>query len=98
MWRVIANEPLRLIEALPLAPVPSALFFNTLLLCAGTSVLALILGAVVGGFLARGRSAFLPMLFALPLAVSPTLMATAYLEISRTPPARAAASLAADST
>jgi iron(III) transport system permease protein len=75
------------------------LFWNTFFLCAGTAALSLLLGVIVAAFLATRKTFSLALIvFAAPLAVSPTLMATAYLEIARTPPARAAASLGAQST
>jgi iron(III) transport system permease protein len=95
----LRENPARLWAALPLSLLARTLFWNTFFLCAGTVAISLLLGAVVATFLAT-REKFSPALlfFAAPLAVSPTLMATAYLEIARTPPARAAASLGAQST
>jgi iron(III) transport system permease protein len=99
MLGVLRDDPARLWQALPFSPLARTLFWNTFFLCAGTAFLSLLLGVIVAAFLAtREKFSLALIFFAAPLAVSPTLMATAYLEIARTPPARAAASLGAQST
>lgn len=98
LWRVLQHEPARLIEALPLQPLQRFLFLNTLGLCTLTAVFALLFGVPVGAACARGprrwRNAF-TILCTLPLALPPMLAASSWLEITRTPPARSMASLAA---
>ncbi len=98
LWRVLSGQPERLLEAVPLRPLQRFLFGNTVQLCALTGVLAVLCGVPVGVAMARGprawRGVFLTAC-ALPLALPPMLMAGAWLEWTRTPPARALASLAA---
>ncbi|HEX8237328.1 MAG TPA: ABC transporter permease subunit [Abditibacteriaceae bacterium] len=98
LWRVLWHQPARLIEALPLQPLQRFLFLNTLALCASSAAFALLFGIPVGAACARGphrlRNVF-TVLCILPLALPPMLAASAWLEITRTPPARSMASLAA---
>lgn len=101
---IALREPARLLEALPLSRLPRTLFLNTTILSTLTAALAVAFGIPTGLFLASaspaGRFRVLAVLAFLlcvvPLAIPPTLGATAYLEITRTPPARSLASLAAD--
>jgi ABC-type Fe3+ transport system permease subunit len=98
LWRVVRHEPARLIEALPLQPLQRFLFLNTLALCALSAAFALLLGIPVGAACARGPRRWRPvftLLCTLPLALPPMLAASSWLEITRTPPARSMASLAA---
>ena len=100
LWEILRANPTRFFEAFPIRPLPRILFWNTLLLSVSSAFLALILGAIVASVLVR-RSRFqilAVVLCVLPLAIAPTLMATAFLAWTRLPPARAAASLAATST
>ena len=100
LWEVLTTQPSRFFEAFPIRPLPRILFLNTLLLSVSSALLALGLGAVVAAALLR-RSRFqiaAVILCALPLAIAPTLMATAFLAWTRLPPARAAASLGATNT
>jgi iron(III) transport system permease protein len=96
---VLWHTPSRWREMLPLDPLPRALLWNTLSLAVLTALLSFVFGIIVAIALARGpkylRGVGL-VLCALPLALPPTLPASAYLEWSRTPPARALASLGAD--
>ena len=97
--REAASHPAQLLEALPLRPLQRSLFFNSLALSALCGVFSLVFGIPAALALARGPKKWRPfvaMLTALPLALPPTLMATAWLEITRTPPARSLASLAAE--
>jgi len=99
LWDVLRLQPARWSETLPLRPVQQRLFINTLTLAFLTAGLAVTFGLPTALWLARGHRFWrLPGLFlcALPLALPPTLGATAWLEITRTPPARSLASLAAD--
>lgn len=82
-----------------LSPLSQSLLVNTLLLCALSALLAILFGVLVAIAAARGPRPPRPiilLLCALPIVLPPTLMASAYLEYSRTPPARSVASLAAD--
>lgn len=93
------SHPAQLLEALPLRPLQRSLFFNSLMLSALCGAFSLLFGVPAGLALARGPGRARPLvslLTALPLALPPTLMATAWLEITRTPPARSLASLAAE--
>jgi iron(III) transport system permease protein len=87
------------ISAAFFSPLSRTLLFNTLSLCFGAAALAILLGVPVAVAAARGphkfRAAILT-LCALPIALPPTLMASAYLAYSRTPPATSLAALAAD--
>ncbi len=97
--REIWAHPVRWREILPFAPLPRVLLWNTCLLALCTGLLSLFFGSVVGVVLARGPKLLRGIglvLCALPLALPPTLPASAYLEWSRTPPARAMAALGAD--
>lgn len=98
LWQVATQQPARLLEALPLQALPRSLFLNTLILGVLTAGVAIVCGVPVAIAIARGprrlRGPGL-LLAALPLALPPTLGATAYLELTRTPPARSMASLAA---
>lgn len=81
------------------SPLSRALLGNTLLLGAGTGLLTVLIGFPVGYAAARGLRILHPIILAwcaLPLALPPTLLASAYLEYSRLPPARSVASLAAE--
>jgi iron(III) transport system permease protein len=98
LWHVIRAEPARLSGALPGRPLPRFLFVNTLALSALTALIAVVLGLPVGIAMARGPHGFRPLctlLCALPLALPPMMLASAWLEVTRTPPARSMASLAA---
>jgi iron(III) transport system permease protein len=81
------------------SPLSRALLFNTLTLCFGTAALSVLFGVPVAVAAARGprllRAPIL-LLCALPIALPPTLMASAYLEYSHLPPAKSVATLAAD--
>ncbi len=93
------SHPTHFLEALPLRPLQRSLFFNSLMLSALCGAFSLLFGVPVALALARGPRKARPLialLTALPLALPPTLMATAWLEITRTPPARSLASLAAE--
>jgi len=100
LWEIFRTNPSQFFEAFPIRPLPRVLFWNTLLLSVSSAILALILGAIVASVLVRrSRFQILATVFcALPLAIAPTLMATAFLAWTRLPPARAAASLAATNT
>jgi iron(III) transport system permease protein len=96
--QIVLKDPTRLLEALPLAPLPRILFLNTAILCVLSAALAVLFGLPVGWLMARASQrirTFVMLLAALPLALPPMLMATAWLEITRTPPARSLASLGA---
>jgi len=103
LLQIVQHEPQRLLEALPLERMPRTLFLNTAMLSALTALVSVAFGLPVGLFLARQTrgaklrpwGALALILCAMPLAIPPTLGATAYLEITRTPPARSMASLAA---
>jgi ABC-type Fe3+ transport system permease subunit len=98
LLRVVWHQPGRLLEALPLQPLQRFLFLNTLGLCVLTAGLAVTFGVPVGAASARGpqnRRNVFTVLSVLPLALPPMLAASAWLEITRTPPARSMASLAA---
>jgi iron(III) transport system permease protein len=98
LWHVIRTEPARLAGALPGRPLPRFLFLNTLALSTLTALIAVVLGLPVGVAMARGPRRSRPLctlLCALPLAVPPMMLASAWLEVTRTPPARSMASLAA---
>jgi iron(III) transport system permease protein len=94
--KVLWAHPERLIQALPARGVARSMFVATLELSALTALLALFFGFVCALVLARGprwiRGAG-TILSVLPLALPPTLGATAFLEWTRTPPLRALASL-----
>ena len=93
------SHPAQILEALPLRPLQRSLVFNSLLLSALCGAFSLLFGIPAALALARGPRKARPLialLTALPLALPPTLMATAWLEITRTPPARSLASLAAE--
>lgn len=96
--QALAARPEQLAEAMPLRGASRAMFVNTLQLVALTVCFAAIFGLVCGVALsklsARSRGA-LQVLVALPLALPPTLLATAFLEWSRLPPLRSLASLGA---
>jgi iron(III) transport system permease protein len=98
LWHVVVSDPKRVLETLPIEPLQRALFRNTLSLCFLTAIGATIFGAIVGICAARGTNFwrnFFTIFSALPLALPPMLMASAWLEWTRTPPARSMASLAA---
>ena len=93
---VLAVSPPRFFEALPLRGVARSLFWDTLQLSFLTTLFALLFGVVCALAIARGPQRFrfsALLLSALPLALPPTLGATAWLEWTRTPPLRALASL-----
>lgn len=95
----VLHQPLLLWEALPLSTLSRSLFFNSLLLAVLSGLLSCVFGIFPALALARGAKQIrftLSLLCALPLALPPTLMATTWLELSRTPPARSLASLAAN--
>jgi iron(III) transport system permease protein len=99
LWQAIGQNARLLLESLPLQPLGRSLFVNSLFLAALTGVLCGLLGVIPALALARGPKLlrpFVALFCALPLALPPTLMATAWLELSRTPPARSLASLAGD--
>ena len=95
------HRPQLLDVLLPNTPVARALFWNTVTMAIGTSVLAVIFGAPCGIAMARGpkmlRGVF-TVLCALPLALPPLLFATVWLAITRLASPRMQASLAASST
>ena len=94
--QVLAASPQRIIAALPMRGVARAMFWDTLQLSLLTTIFALLFGAVCALAIARGPRRFrfaALLLSALPLALPPTLGATAWLEWTRTPPLRALASL-----
>ena len=96
--REVFVQPALLQFAIPFAPLQRALFFNTVVLAIATALGALVIGVPVGIALVRGARKVRPtlgVLCALPLALPPMMLATAWLEISRTPPARSMASYAA---
>ena len=94
----LAAHPTQLVAALPVRGAARAMFGNTLQLVALTLFFAAIFGIICGAALselsARWRGV-LQVLVALPLALPPTLLATAFLEWSRLPPLRSLASLGA---
>ena len=94
----LAVHPTQIVAALPVRGAARAMFLNTLQLVALTVFFAAIFGIICGAALsklgARWRGA-LQVLVALPLALPPTLLATAFLEWSRLPPLRSLASLGA---
>lgn len=94
----LAAHPTQVVAALPVRGAARAMFQNTLQLVALTVFFAAIFGLVCGAALselsARWRG-LLQVLVALPLALPPTLLATAFLEWSRLPPLRSLASLGA---
>ncbi|HEY0076070.1 MAG TPA: hypothetical protein VGB77_18360, partial [Abditibacteriaceae bacterium] len=99
MQQALLQQPDLLIEALPLRPLSRSLFWNSLVLASLSGILSCVLGIFPALALARGPKVWRPVLTlfcALPLALPPTLMATAWLELSRTPPARSLAALAAN--
>ena len=102
LLRALATQPERIIASLPISPLSRGLLLNTLFLGALTTFIAAILGAPVAWIIARGRprvwSGFATLLCAVPLALPPALAASAWLEWTRTPPARGMASLAAQSS
>ena len=80
------------------SPVAWSLLRNTIWLGLLTSLLALVLGAPVGVALCRAPRilrAVLTVLCVVPLAVPPIVLATCWLQVSRTPPARSMAAIAA---
>ena len=80
------------------SPVAWSLLRNTIFLGFFTSLGALILGAPVGIALCRApriwRAVF-AVLCVVPLAMPPIVLATCWLQVSRTPPARSMAAIAA---
>ncbi|HEX8834565.1 MAG TPA: hypothetical protein VF719_10215, partial [Abditibacteriaceae bacterium] len=93
-----SHAPSRLLGALPHDSLSRFLFFNTVELGLLTALFALCLGVpvgIVGACGGRTVRQVSVVLCALPLALPPMQMATAWLELSRTPPARSMASLAA---
>jgi iron(III) transport system permease protein len=97
--QAFSQQPDLLIEALPLRALSRSLFYNSLVLAFLSGILSCVLGIFPALALARGPKNWRPVLTlfcALPLALPPTLMATAWLELSRTPPARSLAALAAN--
>lgn len=80
------------------SPVAGSLLRNTIFLGVFTSIGALILGAPLGIALCRTprmlRAVF-AVLCVMPLAVPPIVLATCWLQVSRTPPARSMAAIAA---
>ena len=94
--QVLAGAPQRIVEALPWRGVARAMFLSTLQLSFLTTIFALIFGIICALAIARGPQRFrfaALLLSSLPLALPPTLGATAWLEWTRTPPLRALASL-----
>ena len=94
--QVLAASPQRLSEALPLHGVARSMFWDTLQLSLLTTIFALVFGVICALAIARGPQRFrfaALLLSSLPLAIPPTLGATAWLEWTRTPPLRALASL-----
>lgn len=97
--RDASAHPHQLLEALPLRPLQRSLFFNSVIFSVLCGIFSLVFGIPAALAFARGPKrlrTFVASLTALPLALPPTLMATAWLEITRTPPARSLASLAAE--
>jgi ABC-type Fe3+ transport system permease subunit len=98
LWSALKIEPAALSQLLSLGTAQQQLFFNTVVLGALTAFFALLFGAPVGVAMCRAprrwRTLF-TVLCALPLAVPPIVLATTWLEITRTPPARSLAALAA---
>lgn len=93
-WR----RPQILGEVAPWNALPRRLLWNTLSLGVLTGILSAVLGVPVGIAIARATRCIkntLAALCALPLALPPILVAGAWLEATRTPPARSMASLAA---
>ena len=98
LQQAVFHQPGLLIEALPLSPLSRSLFWNSLLLAFLSGLLSCVFGIFPALALARGPKLLRPAIAlccALPLALPPTLMATAWLELSRTPPARSLAALGA---
>ncbi|HEX8550290.1 MAG TPA: hypothetical protein VF681_01915 [Abditibacteriaceae bacterium] len=98
LFLVVSRAPLRLLEALPISPVARTLFFNSVSLAALTAFFASLLGFICGVVLARAPHkvrSISGVLCALPLALPPMVMASAWLELVRQPPARAMGAFAA---
>lgn len=89
---VARRDPGRLREMLPLAPVPRALFSASLQLAALSALFAVLFGVPCGVAMARGSRLWRGLfttLCALPLALPPMVLASAWLELVHQPPARA---------
>lgn len=94
LWR----EPQQWSQAVALDSVARTLLANTLALAALSCGFALIFGLPIGVALARGPGYFRRIglvLCVLPLALPPTVLTTAYLQWTQTPPALAQSSLGA---
>lgn len=94
LWR----EPQQWSKAVALDSVARVLLSNTLALAALSCAFALFFGLPIGVALARGPRWFGRiglMLCVLPLALPPTVLTTAYLQWTQTPPALAQSSLGA---
>lgn len=96
--QVLGAHPKQIAQAMPLRGAARAMFLNTIQLVALTLFFAASFGLVcsvaISKLSARARGV-LQVLVALPLALPPTLLATAFLEWSRLPPLRSLASLGA---
>ncbi len=92
------KNPAQLFAVSPYGETARGLFSNTVELGIATVFFALVFGFSVGIVCARGgkfaRHAT-TLLCALPLAIPPVVLATTWLDITRTPPARSMAAVAA---
>ena len=98
LLEVAQNDAARFAHALPFAPLPRALFWNSVSLAALTALLSVVFGFPCGVVMARaskGVRSISTVLCALPLALPPMVMASAWLELLRQPPARAMGAFAA---
>jgi len=97
LWR----EPQQWLGAIALDSVARVLLSNTLALAALSCAFALLFGLPIGVALARGPKYFGRVglvLCVLPLALPPTVLTTAYLQWTQTPPALAQSSLGASTS
>ena len=94
----LTSQPEQFYAAMPMRGAARAMFASTIGLVALTIFFAAIFGLTCGIALSRLGTRWrgvLQVLVALPLALPPTLLATAFLEWSRLPPLRSLASLGA---
>lgn len=97
MWTAFRN-PAPLSNVLPLDETSRGLFRNTVELGFLTCLWSLLFGFPVGIVCARGAKmwrSITTILCVLPLAIPPVVLATTWLDITRTPPARSMAQVAA---
>ncbi len=97
LWTAL-RHPAQLSNVLPLDETSRGLFRNTVELGFVTAFVSLIFGFPVGVVCARAPKItrnVATLLCALPLAIPPVVLATTWLDITRTPPARSMAAVAA---